>query len=84
MEGDAGGDSDRGRTLGRVLGAEQFVGQPAGGGAVTGQSERIGETRAERGRPGIRGGAIQPRGPAGLALAAGRQLGQRVGEPLVL
>ena len=43
VHGDAGGDPDRGRAFGCVLGAEQFVGHSACGGAVTGQRERVGQ-----------------------------------------
>ena len=83
MHGDAGGDPDRRGALGRVLGAQQFVGQPTGGGAVTGQRERVGQPRGQGRRARIGGGPVQPCRPRGLAPAAGRQVGQRVGQPVV-
>ena len=66
-----------------VLGAQQLVGQPTGRGAVTGQRQRVGEAGAERRRPGVGGGAIEPRRARGLTVAAGGQIGQRVGQPVV-
>ena len=84
MHGDAGGDPDRSGALSRVLGAQQFVGEPTGGGAITGQRERVGQPRGQGRRARIGGGPVQPCRPRRLAAGAGRQVGQRGGQPVVL
>ena len=83
MGGDAGRDPYRRRPFAGILGAQQLVGQATGGGAVTGQRERVGEAGAERRRARIRGGPVEPRGARGLTVAAGGEIGQRVGQPVV-
>ena len=83
MHGDAGRDADRGCAFGCVLGAEQLVGDSARGRAVTGQGERIGQPRAELRRSRICGRTVKPCCPCGLAVAVGREICQRVGQPVV-
>jgi hypothetical protein len=83
VHGDAGGDPDRGRALGLVPGAEQFIGQPTGGGAIAGQRERVGQARGQRCRTRIGGGPVQPRRACLLATGARREVGKRGGQSVV-
>ena len=84
VDGDTRGDPDRCRPFGRVVGGQEFVGQPAGGGAVARQCQRVGQSGADRGRSRFRRGTVKPCRPCRLAPAVGRQVDQCVGQPIVL
>src|SRR5690606_23898260 len=83
VHGDTGRDAHRGRPFGVVVGAQQLVGQPTGRGAVAGQRERIGEPGVQCGGPGVDGGPVQPGGTGGTTVVSGRQIRQRIGQPVV-